>query len=136
MTKFLNFFRKKNRNFFEIFFFESCSFDAKTSAKFFFGFGQIFGFYFCKGIVLFQKKIDFFLLFLVIYAQKNGFRPLRERSSHISTLWKSLVFTSFSLYFCLALNPLQTDWIFRAALFKIFLRLVKSFLKIFEIRTA
>ena len=33
MTKFQNFFSKKNRIFFSKFFFKSCSFDAKTSAK-------------------------------------------------------------------------------------------------------
>ena len=37
-----------------------------------------FDFYFGDGIVLFQKKIDFFSIFFVIYAPKNGFRPLRE----------------------------------------------------------
>ena len=79
-------FSKKNRKkieiFLKFFFFKSCSFDAKTSAKkknFFEknppqNFGQNFDFHFCDGIVFFQKFSNFFSFFLVIYAPKNGFR--------------------------------------------------------------
>ena len=100
-TYFRMIFRKNFEKKIEIFqkknFFGSCYFIFRhgEKKKFFFrknfdqNFGPKFYFYFCKGIVFFQKKINFFNFFSLLninYTPKNGFRPRREGFSHISTL--------------------------------------------------
>ena len=105
-NRFYDRFSKNNSKFFwkffEFFFFKSCSFDAKTSAKNNFFFEKIppkisaknSSSVFCSAAVLNFRKIDFFLFLRVFHTQKNNLTYFAGDFSTVLTNWNNLTSTA------------------------------------------